>query len=247
MFRPKDQSKKSDAQKANSQNPAHELRQKRKIYYVNLDDSDDPAVASSEASSAFPTPKAMRHRDATSTQSDDVEMSSPTSAEPLPERGSGAGHSLRPRSVLQPSVKAENAIVRTMPRKVNRKTTKGRGKKTTSAGDGRWNKAKSGAALSSRQAIRLAIATETAVKRAAFLKAKKEYFLPLLPKSNHITRLLHKEKEEGEHEAEETDSGVMSKSHTDSHANEDGISPYVAITEQPKGYVTMNLSLRFWY
>lgn len=230
MFRPKDQSKKSDAQRANGHNSTHELRQKRKISYVNLDDSDDPTAAPSEVSSAFPTPQGMRYPDpVNSTQSDEVDMSSPVSPEPLPERSTRAGHSLRPRSVLQPSVKAENMIVRTMPRKTQRKPPKGRGRQTLSS------KVKSGAALTSRQAIRHAIATETAVKRAKFLMAKKDYFLPLLPKNNYITRLLHKEQVEGKLEDGETDLEVKSESHTNTVANQVGITPYVPITEQPKG------------
>ncbi|KAI9789843.1 MAG: hypothetical protein M1816_005760 [Peltula sp. TS41687] len=239
MFCPIDQSRKSvksDAQKANSQEFAHELRQKRKISYVNLDDSDDTVAAPSVASSAFPTPQAMRQRDAMDAQTDDVDLSSPANSQPLPERSTRTGHSLRPRSALQPSIKAENMIIRTMPKKSQRKPTKGRGRQSIS------NKVKSGAALTSRQAIRHTIATETAVKRAKFLMAKKEYFLPLLPKNNYITRLLHKEQveikpEDGGIKAEDGEAGLKAsdESHVGTTGNKVDITPYVPITEQPEG------------
>lgn len=44
-----------------------------------------------------------------------------------------------------------------------------------------------------RQQIRLDIASTTEVKRKRFLIENKDYFLPLLPENNHITKLIAKE------------------------------------------------------
>jgi hypothetical protein len=41
-----------------------------------------------------------------------------------------------------------------------------------------------------RGEVRSAIAAQTAVKRANFFLAKRDFFLPLLPEVNHVTKLL---------------------------------------------------------
>ena len=65
--------------------------------------------------------------------------------------------------------------------------------------------------MTSRARLRENIASETIPKLNRFLIANKEYFLPLLPESNYITKLL---KEDG---------------------NEEAAVPYVELSEQPKG------------
>lgn len=74
-------------------------------------------------------------------------------------------------------------------------------------------------ARTARNEIRDAIATETAGKRSAFFIAKKDFFLPLLPESNYISRL----SERGDHSQPDLGNGT------------DSAVPYETIETQPKG------------
>jgi hypothetical protein len=63
------------------------------------------------------------------------------------------------------------------------------------------------------------ISRETAVKRANFYVAKKDYFLPLLPESNNIHRLVEARNAAGQ------------------QGDEDLTIPYEALEKQPDGWV----------
>ena len=86
--------------------------------------------------------------------------------------------------------------------------------------------------LSSRQAVRHGIATKTASQRARFFRAKKDYFLPLLPEHNHIKRLVEKHMSDKDRSQEDQ---AMSGT------ADDEIHPYELIQEQPKGWVPFPL------
>ena len=87
--------------------------------------------------------------------------------------------------------------------------------------------------LSSRREIRLAIATETTAKRAKFFMAKKDYFLPLLPKTNYIQILLDVAKSAQPNTRESPIVG--DKPHPPLKAVREDISPYIELDQQPKG------------
>ena len=214
-------------------NPSDGQRPKRSICYVDLDDSDDAIVVSSGASEASFLPDARKTGDRSTTAAHDPALETSVHAEILPERGSLAGHSLRPRSTLQQSEKASNMIQKRR-RVSQRKTPKKTGPETVSSDVGSLRSSRPAPLLTSRQAIRHVIATETAVKRANFFRAKKDYFLPLLPEVNYVQKLVNK-REDGL--AEGKDGGETQEDLAESVLDEQEISPYVHITEQPRGYV----------
>ncbi|KAI9842493.1 MAG: hypothetical protein M1837_007086 [Sclerophora amabilis] len=76
--------------------------------------------------------------------------------------------------------------------------------------------------LTSRQSVRHFIATETTARRGTFFKAKKELFLPLLPESNHVQKLLEKDTSSESHGSDET-------------REEKEIFPFEMVNEQPIG------------
>lgn len=190
-------------------------REKEKISYTISDDSD---VSPSAPSSAFPTPQKSREQPVVDSESESVEetvvLQSPV------RRISSAGHELRDRSNLHRSTRAlVNGDKGVRKRKLI-STNRGQSKKqkvilTSDAGNENQkpNQRPAAPIRTSRTGIRDTIASETATKRSAFFVAKKEYFLPLLPETNHITRLVEK--------ADST-----SKDYT---------VPYESIEMQPKG------------
>ena len=95
------------------------------------------------------------------------------------------------------------------------------------------SKASSSPCLTSRQEIRLAIATETAAKRAKFFMAKKDYFLPLLPETNYIRNLLDAVRPAQSNTIESPIVG--DKLHPPLKTVRENISPYIELDQQPKG------------
>lgn len=119
------------------------------------------------------------------------------------------------------------------PRKNNARTA---GRKTGTAVDADRafsQTRKATAELTSRQAVRHAIATETAAARAVFFKAKKDYFLPLLPQTNFIQKLVDKPGLQNRREENQASTRGEALAHSDGTDGE--IHPYADIEDQPKG------------
>ncbi|KAI9827169.1 MAG: hypothetical protein M1832_005305 [Thelocarpon impressellum] len=196
---------------------ARDTTEKPSILYVALDDSDDDPTMNGKL--AFSSPRARRGRQnarpvVVSVEDEDEEDSAsfalPQSS-PIPARVSLAGPTLRPRASLNLFQKAtENGKRNSIKRR------KAYAKKPVH----------NAAPLpDSRQGIRLAIAAESAVKRTKFFLVKKDYFLPLLPENNHITRLLSKE-----------NAGADANAHNGGTGHEDDqLEPYQEIEDQPQG------------
>ena len=142
-----------------------------------------------------------------------------------PEQPIHTGHSLRPRSSLNQSIKAsENGDKPPTKRRRSAGSVLSR-KSNVSNRNVTPNKDQVAPSLSSRQQVRQGIATKTAGKRARFFLAKKDCFLPLLPQSNHISRLLEKAGSE---------ESILHKT-TGRPDNHEGIYPYEPIETQPRG------------
>ncbi len=173
------------------------LRQKERISY-NIPDDSDSVESPSAVSSAFPTPqKASRQQvvDLDGDTSEEIEL-----RKTPPPRISSAGHKLRAHNELHLSLKAqENGDKSVTKKRKLTLTSRANHKKqklilTSDAKPGVASTATLPAATNrtARNEIRDAIATETAGKRSTFFIAKKDYFLPLLPESNYISRLAEK-------------------------------------------------------
>ena len=170
---------------------ARGLRRKDPITYAISDDSDDDEGEGS-VSPAFNSP-AKRGRSAIDVEEDDDSESDETADEVIvvqqrktpPPRSSAAGHSLRQHKDLHLSTRAlENADrPRVKRRKVGTTKTRRKRAKTTT-------QQKAPPPIGPRKEVREAINTETAGRRARFFVDKAEYFLPLLPESNHVKKLL---------------------------------------------------------
>lgn len=208
---------------ATSRDP-RDLRQKERISYTISDDSDSEASPSA-VSSAFPTPQkgaALKVIDLG--EESDEELDVPTSP---PPRVSSAGHQLRARSDLHLSQRAQEngdkPVVKkrklTSASKAHRKKQKVIVISDAKHGETDTIKLSVPSTRTARNEIRDAIATKTAAKRSAFFIAKKDFFLPLLPESNYISRLLEK----GDHSQPDLDNDT------------DSTVPYEAIEIQPKG------------
>ncbi len=200
------------------------LRQKGRISYTISDDSDSE-VPPSAVSSAFTTPQkgaALKVIDLE--EESDEELQVPTSP---PTRVSSAGHQLRAPRDLHLSLKAqENGDKPVIKKRKLTLASKSRRKKqkvivTSDAkqGESQTIRLSVPSARTARNEIRDAIATETAGKRSAFFIAKKDFFLPLLPESNYISRL----SERGDHSQPDLGNGT------------DSAVPYETIETQPKG------------
>ena len=199
-----------------------DLRQTQRVTYEISSESEHDDV-SSTVDSTFSTPqkpKRTRHiTDLDDLDEDELEEIKPTRTPP--PRVSLAGHSLRQHKDLQQSSRSlENAD---KPIKKKRRISRvAPSKSKLLIGSNAPNHPRT-----ERNEVRDIIATETATKRARFFIAKKEYFLPLLPEGNHISKLVE----------QKTYQGIA----------EGLISPYEAIQTQPKGYdairVTMQLIL----
>ena len=191
------------------------LRQTKRVTYTISDDSDAADTDSAVASSAFGTPvKPKRGRPKLIDLDDDSEETELEQEKPPPPRISSAGHSLRPHNQLKQSLQAlENGD---KPRKKRRKLSKRQSHKTLP-------KVKSDLAKPAphraRNAIRSSIASDTAAKRAKFFVAKKDFFLPLLPEHNYISKLVDQHRQ-------------ASFAGSDDRA---AVVEYEYLTQQPKG------------
>ncbi len=153
-------------------------RAKQQISYEISDDSENPDTSSS-LDSTFSTPqKAPRKRVSIVDLEDELQEIEPPKTPP--PRLSSAGHSLRQPKELSLSLRAQENGDKRVSKK--RKTTKSRSKPKAIL--------QPSAPKTSRQELREYVNTETAGKRAKFFIAKKDLFLPLLPESNHIQRLV---------------------------------------------------------
>ena len=188
------------------------LRQLEKVTYAISDDSDELA-SQSGTSSMFSTPPKKRRHNIVDLGDDDevVEVQRPRTP---PPRLSSAGHSLRQHQDLRLSFRAQmngdkHVIKR---RKLSR--SKSQHSKPRLLSDF------SPAPLTRtvRNETRDYIATETAKKRARFFVANKDCFLPLLPESNHVKKLVESETQQ-----------------TGGASSGDNTIPYVAIATQPVG------------
>lgn len=186
------------------------LRNRKRVSYQISDDSD--SVSSPIVSgSSFSTPQKKGHIGTGILKDDEDDFESEIPKSP-PPRLSSAGHSLRQHRVLHLSLRAqENAD---KPVRKRRKISRKQPKKiiVVDSEDGKATFKKS-----ARNEVRDMIAMKTTRKRTNFLVAKKDYFLPLLPESNNIIRLVEER--------------------TKSQQAEDLSIPYEAIKEQPEGYV----------
>ena len=182
------------------------LRYKPRVSYEISDDSDD-VETSSTVDSTFSSPeKPRRARNVEYVDlEDEIEEIEP--AKTPPPRISTAGHSLRQHSDMHLSMRAQENGDK--PRIVKRRRVSHSNKKRSR----NVLETQFPAPMKTvRNEIRDQIATKTAIKRANFFVAKKEFFLPLLPEGNHIQRL-------ADQQVQQEDLSV----------------PYEALNHQPKG------------
>ena len=188
-----------------------DLRQTQRVTYEISSESEDGDI-SSAVDSTFSTPqKPKRTRRITDLDNlDEDELEEVEPAKTPPPRISSAGHSLRQHKDLQLSFRAlENAD---KPLKKKHRVSRAAPRRSKLLiGSNAPNHVRT-----ERNEERHIIATETFAKRSKFFIAKKEYFLPLLPEVNHISKLVEQQAHEGE--------------------AEDLVVPYEAIQIQPKGY-----------
>ena len=173
------------------------LRNKAQISYEISSDSDN-AGGSPTPDSTFSSPeKRPQHIINLEEESDEIE-----SPKTPPARLSSAGHALRQHKDLHLSLRAqENGDKRVGRKTKHHKQSSKRSKAVLDA-----------LPKSARNEVRDHIATETAGKRANFLIAKQDLFLPLLPQGNYIQRLASQ------------------------HTGDSDLSiPYEVLNEQPKG------------
>ena len=194
-FAPKDQKKTTQPsstareQYALTMTSPKRLRHKARISYA---DSPDPASPSSgsagsdfSSSAHYSAPKQGRKRALVDFEDSDDEIQLVTPKTP-PPRVSSAGHFLRQHSDLHLSLRAtENADKPIQHKKrshVQPAAKRRRAVRTQDIGI-------FGPEKSARAGIREAIANKTTGRKNAFFVANQEYFLPLLPQTNHIQRL----------------------------------------------------------
>ena len=180
-FSPKAQPKKSPSQQPVSpqefpirMETKRGLRNKAQISYEISSDSEN-ASSSPAPDSTFSSPEKTSQR-IINLEDESDELGSP---ETPPARLSSAGHALRQHKDLHLSLRAqENGDKRAGGKIKHHKPTSKRSKAILGV-----------VPKTSRNEVRDQIATETAGKRANFLIAKQDLFLPLLPQGNYIQRL----------------------------------------------------------
>ena len=173
------------------------LRNKVQISYEISSDSEG-AGGSLAPDSSFSSPeKPSGHIIDLEEESEEIEP-----PETPPARVSSAGHALRQHKDIHLSLRAqENGEKRVRRKRKQHRPSSKRSKAILGA-----------APKTARNVVRDQIATETAVKRANFLVAKQDLFLPLLPQGNYIQRLA----------SQQTGASDLSV-------------PYEVLKEQPKG------------
>ena len=203
-FSPKTQPKKSPSQQSVSSREfpirmetKRGLRNKVQISYEISSDSEDAGGLPVPDSSFSSPEKPSGHIIDLEEESEEIE-----SPETPPARISIAGHALRQHKDLHLSLRAqENGDKRVRRKKKHYKSASKRSKAILGA-----------VPKTARNEVRDQIATETAGKRANFLIAKQDLFLPLLPQGNYIQRLA----------SQHTGASDLSV-------------PYEVLKEQPKG------------
>ncbi|KAI9787239.1 MAG: hypothetical protein M1839_003477 [Geoglossum umbratile] len=223
------------------------LRQKTGVSYQLPEDTDD--VYSSPPASRFSSPQKFPTKcdivDLMGESDDSITVASlPITP---PERVSKAGHSLRPLSKLNLSLRAlENADKpRVKSRKLKRKALKSDIKSVVSdvpnLGRGGRYRIQS---RTEREEVRHIIATETASRRHKFFVAKKDYFLPLLSEKNFVSKLVEKA---------QTGTCTTGEENSPLAASDAGMVPYKALKNQPVGvtatmkpYQLLGLSFLVW-
>lgn len=192
---------------------------KRKISVVELDADSDPVPGPSGVKSTIElqnTPVLASPHELQSTRlsrNDSMDVDSVQSPDSPGQGRTVGGHSLRQRSI-RPKPYLQQVRRGSNGKAVTKKKLKDEVFSDAIEGVGVPN-------LTARQAIRHTIATETAKKRARFLIAKKDYFLPVLPEQNYVQKLLDAETQEDEQ--------------LGSSSVQEGIVPYEELEEQPKG------------
>ncbi|KAL9597302.1 MAG: hypothetical protein Q9219_005226 [cf. Caloplaca sp. 3 TL-2023] len=178
-----------------SMTESRQLRKKSHISYEISSDSDSAKI-SNASESPFGTPQKITGGRKKSTIDFDEEIESEEddiSIDTPPPRLSTAGHSLRQPKSLHQSLRArENAD---KPSRKKRRISKRMLPRVTS------DYPKSAAVKSARSQIRQAISASTAAKKNNFFVAHRHLFLPLLPKKNHITRIVEQREYEQQEEA----------------------------------------------
>lgn len=185
------------------------LRQKEPVHYEISSSGDSDGTES--ANSTFSSPAKRRRSGASIIDlgEESLEDDPPKIIQP---RVSSAGHLLRQHKDLHLSLRAQENGDK--PDAKRRRVLKRSGKKNSTTTHGMRAQPQQKTA---RTQIRYNISQETAVKRANFYVAKKEYFLPLLPESNSINRLVEARRAAGQQGDE-----VMTI-------------PYEALEQQPEG------------
>ena len=160
-------------------------------------------------SSAFSSPqKVKRVRGIVDLEDDDVEELE--QAKTPPPRVSSAGHALRQPKDMHLSLRAQENGDKPVLKK--RKLYKPRSEKQARV----TSDTTTNAPRTARNEVRQGIATETTAKRGRYFVAKKDYFLPLLPDGNHVSRLVEQHKTSGS-------------------SDDIATVPYEALTKQPIG------------
>ncbi|KAL8932748.1 MAG: hypothetical protein Q9216_006698 [Gyalolechia sp. 2 TL-2023] len=205
-----------------------QLRRKSNISYELSSDSD-PAETAGET--PFGTPqKVVRTRKKSLINLDETDgEESESSATTPPPRLSTAGHSLRQHKALRLSLRAQE------------NGDKSRKKSKVSKASMRpivTSDARKPILKSARSLVRDAIATGTVVKRNNFFIARKDLFLPLLPKKNYITKLIEQQtpKDQDEDILAISDSMKSLSSAPEHDTGRKGVTvPYEDIPQQPRG------------
>ena len=203
------------------------LRRKQPVSYEISSDSDS-AEAPSSGDSVFGTPQKLQ-RSQTSRVIDLEEESVQETDSPAttpPPRYSAAGHSLRQHKDLNMSLKASENADR--PRRKKRHVIKRQPKRLNPKTD-----VQEPVLPTERNQIRHTIATGTTTRRSNFFVAHKDLFLPLLPKTNHIERLV------SQRSNDDIDILAVSDSIADLESQDltsrDLSVPYEALEKQPNG------------
>ncbi|KAL9100260.1 MAG: hypothetical protein Q9163_004336 [Psora crenata] len=189
--------------------PRRGSRAKPRVSY-EISSGSESTTSSSPLDSSFSSPREPSRKHARiSNPDEEEEMEEVESPSTPPPRVSSAGHSLRQHADLHLSLRAqENGYRYRVVRKRKSRRSSSKGPKTKQLA--------SATKLTERNKIRHHISTITAAKRANFLVAKRDAFLPLLPEGNQVTRLLDQRRLSGQED-------------------EDLSIPYEALKEQPIG------------
>ena len=194
------------------------LRQRRAPVTYEISDDSDSAGASSSNDSPFDTPQKGSRRYPVNVMElgDESEESRSAARTPSP-RLSSAGHSLRQPRELHLSLRAQENGDK--PSRKKRKLTKYTSKPPQRLAPENILQVQP---QTTRNKVRESIATGTATKRANFFLSHKDLFLPLLPKNNHLERLVQ------QHRQELDDTSRSTKL-------QDWSVPYEAFSRQPEG------------